>query len=425
MNALILPLGSMGDVHPFVGLGRVLQRRGHEVTVAANQRFESLVRQAGLEFVEVGTREELESAFCQPGFWHPWACFKAVVHRLVLPAMRRQYAVIQERCRSRDTVVIASTMGLGARIAHDKLGLPLVSVHLQPMVIWSEFRSPVVGPLWLSDKVPRLFRRAQYRSVEALTVKRWILRRANDFRAELALPPLGTMTELLHSPQRVIAMFPEWFAPRQPDWPAQMQQTGFALWDESELSGPSPEVEAFLGAGEPPVVFTLSSTAWRAREFYAAAAGACRILGCRGLLVAPEPAAVPSELPAGVRWFSHVPFRRLLPRARALVHHAGLGTGALALAAGVPQIVRPCSFDQPDNAARLRRLGVAEKMRVAEVNAKSLARTLERVLGSAEIRQRVAEMAARLEPSTALEQAGDIVEEALRAARTLSRNAAN
>jgi len=215
-------------------------------------------------------------------------------------------------------------------------------------------------------------------------------------------------------------MFPEWFAPRQPDWPKQMEQTGFPLWDEAELMEPQTELEAFLAEGEPPIVFTLSSTAWRAREFYEAAASACRSLGCRGVLLAANGNWVPDTLPAGVRHFSYVPFRQLLPRARALVHHGGLGTGALAMAAGLPQVVRPCVFDQPDNAERLRRLGVSETLKVKEITAERLARTLERVLGCGEMKRRSEDAAARIRQSVALEDTAVIVEASAEAA-SLSR----
>lgn len=411
LEVLIFPLGSRGDIHPLVGLGRELHRRGHDVTVGANSGFSDLVEQAGLRFVEVGRREELEAAFADNALWRPYRGFWSVVKSIVMPAMRPQFELIAERYRPGRTLVVASTCSLGARVAHDKLGVPLVTVHVQPMVLWSDYRSPVVGPLLMADWVPRALKRLQFRCAAALTVNRWILRRTNEFRAELGLPPLRSLADLMNSPQKVIGMFPDWFAARQPDWPAQLELTGFPLWDDAEHHEPSTELEQFLAEGQPPIVFTISTTIWRAREFYEAAVAACRILGRRGVLLAADPEHVPPALPPSVRRFGYVPLRRLLPRVAALVHHGGLGTGAMALAAGIPQVARPVSFDQPDNAARLRRLGVSETVGHQLLGGQPLARALDRLLRSPEVGRRCTELAARIHATRGLALASDVIEE--------------
>jgi len=55
-----------------------------------------------------------------------------------------------------------------------------------------------------------------------------------------------------------------------------------------------------------------------------------------------------------------IDFAHVLPQCRMIVHHGGMGTIAQALRAGIPQIVRPVVFDQPDNAKRLKALGIAD-----------------------------------------------------------------
>ncbi len=91
----------------------------------------------------------------------------------------------------------------------------------------------------------------------------------------------------------------------------------------------------------------------------AVALDACVALGRRAVVVTPFRDQLPTTLPPGTRHVAYAPFGALLPRVAALVHHGGIGTSAQALAAGIPQIVAPFAHDQPDNAARLRRLGVA------------------------------------------------------------------
>src|SRR5439155_1365249 len=50
MRILIVTAGSRGDVAPFTGLGQRLQQAGHQVALAAHDRFAALVRDCGLEY---------------------------------------------------------------------------------------------------------------------------------------------------------------------------------------------------------------------------------------------------------------------------------------------------------------------------------------------------------------------------------------
>jgi rhamnosyltransferase subunit B len=91
------------------------------------------------------------------------------------------------------------------------------------------------------------------------------------------------------------------------------------------------------------------------------ARAACR-LGCRAILLVGDSGAV---LPAsdGIIVRAYAPYSALFPCARLIVHHGGIGTTAQALRAGRPQLIVPIFADQPDNAARAARLGVARVLR--------------------------------------------------------------
>src|SRR5262249_5085713 len=138
-----------------------------------------------------------------------------------------------------------------------------------------------------------------------------------------------------------------------------LRLTGFPLYDHAQSRPLSPDVEAFLASGEPPVAFTAGTANAGAHEFFAPSPQACRPTRQRGTLLAPHVEQPPSRLPSGVAWFGFVPFSALLPRSAALVHHGGIGTTSQALRAGVPQLITPAGFDQYDNSDRAMRLGVA------------------------------------------------------------------
>ena len=89
---------------------------------------------------------------------------------------------------------------------------------------------------------------------------------------------------------------------------------------------------------------------------------------------------IPRDLPATIRHVDYAPFSQLFPHAAAVVHHGGIGTSAQALAAGVRQLVTPMAHDQPDNAARLVKLGVARSIPVKHVSARRLSNALDLLL---------------------------------------------
>jgi UDP:flavonoid glycosyltransferase YjiC (YdhE family) len=159
-------------------------------------------------------------------------------------------------------------------------------------------------------------------------------------------------------------MFSRWLAAPQPDWPASAVATGFLCFDDDGPDGLPPELARFLEAGPPPVVFTLGSSAVHdPGRFYEHGAEAARRLGLRSvLLVGREPRWKPSALPQDCAVFDYAPYSQLFPRCAAIVHQGGVGTTAQCLRAGKPMLVMPFSHDQPDNAARVTRLGLARTL---------------------------------------------------------------
>jgi UDP:flavonoid glycosyltransferase YjiC (YdhE family) len=293
-------------------------------------------------------------------------------------------------------VVAAASLAFGARIAQERLGIPTATVHLQPGVFRSTHLPPVLPgppvPAW----APRPWKRFVYWAADRLVIDPALAPEINAFRTELGLPPVRRLFHgWWNSPQLVLGLFPAWFGPPQPDWPPQTVLTGFPLYDERGATEAPGELHAFLDAGEPPVVFTPGSAMRHGRAFFAESVAACGLLGRRGLLLTRYREQVPPDLPEGVRHFEYVPFSQLLPRAAALVHHGGIGTLAQGLAAGVPQLVMPMGFDQPDNAARVVHAGAGIRL-PKNASASALRGAISRVIDDPRYRAAAAAMAARL-----------------------------
>lgn len=181
-------------------------------------------------------------------------------------------------------------------------------------------------------------------------------------------PVRRVLSHWMHSPDLVIGAWPDWFAPPQPDWPAQTRTSGFPLFHESceaTSGGLDPSLEAFLAAGPAPIGITPGSAMAHGAAFFAKAVAACTSLGQQALLISPFRDQLPAVLPADTMHVRYAPFSALLPQLRGLVHHGGIGTSAQAMASGIPQLVVPFAHDQFDNAARLCRLGVAAELNAA------------------------------------------------------------
>ncbi len=405
MNVILAPVGSAGDVHPMVGLGLALKRRGHRITMVVNGYFQDLIERVGLEYVELGTKQEFMEFVANADLWHPTRSFPYIYNHGIAPTMRAQYDIIAQRQTAGDTMVISSCLGFGARIAHDKLGVPLATVHLQPAALWSEHESPVLPGMLLRPGTPRWLKRFQYWLGESIIIDRVIDKETNGFRRELGLSPVKRTTRWWNSPECIVCLFPAWYAPPQSDWPAQVVLTDFPLWDEREVTEVRDELERFLSSGDPPIVFTPGSAMFLGQSFFSAAAEACRRLGRRGLLLSRFRDHIPTKLPDGVRHFEYIPFSRVLPRAAALVHHGGIGSTSQALAAGIPQLVMPMAHDQPDNAARVARLGVGDWLKPSAFRPHAVADKLDCLLNSNDVRRSCQIVAAKLDRQGGLEKA--------------------
>jgi len=383
---ILVAIGSAGDVHPFVGLGQTLRRRGHQVTIATCSYFRPLIERVGLGFAEIIPAEEYLRMIGDPDLWHPMRGPKFVMQNAIAPGIRRVYDIVARLYEPGRTVVAASSLAMGARIAHEKLGVPTATIHLQPIVLRSVAQPGKLTGLFAPPWLPRSLVRAQYWLADVLVVDRLIGPELNGLRGELGLPPVRRSFDgYIHSPQLTVGLFPEWYCPFAPDWPPQTRLTGFPLYDEQDVSSLSAEVRAFLDAGPPPVVFTPGSAMTHAGPQFAAVADACAKSGRRAILLTRHPEQLPASLPPGVRHFDYVPFSQLLPHCAASIHHGGIGSVAQALAAGVPQVVMSMSHDQFDNAERLEKMGVGAALPPKVFKADRLAALLERLLNSPDV----------------------------------------
>nr|WKF62138.1 O-mycaminosyltylonolide 6-deoxyallosyltransferase [Paraburkholderia busanensis] len=385
-RVIITAIGSSGDVHPLLGIGAALSARGHEVVFCSHAPFEAAARRQGFAFVPIGTAGEYAAAMANPALWHPRTSFRtlwAVIAPTLQPHFQTLVSLIDD-----DTMMVGTLWAFSARLVQELYRVPLVSVQVSPSTLLSAHAPPTHPRLTIPRGLPLGLKRALLYVIERQVLDKVCGPALNTLRAQLRLDPVTRIFgQWLHSTDGVLCLFPEWFAQPQPDWPTPHRSSGFPLFNETGDAQSDPQLDTFLATGERPVVFTAGSTLIDHERYEEAVRGALQESGLRGILLTPQaPASAPESadphapMPAVLLKRRYVPMRALLPRCRALVHHGGIGTAALAYAAGIAQVVTPFAHDQFDNAARVVASGCGVRLD-GPLQARTLARALKQVLG--------------------------------------------
>jgi UDP:flavonoid glycosyltransferase YjiC (YdhE family) len=409
--------GSFGDLHPYLAIAIELKRRGHESVVATSEVYRKKVEAEGVSFAAV--RPDIGELMNQPGFlkmlWDRKDGTKSLIRDYLLPSVSQSYEDLAKACEGADLLLTHFAAYAGPIVAEVQK-LRWMSIALQPTIFFSKYDPPVLAPAaWarhLYDLGPWVF--AAMMKVGALETARWI-QPLTELRARVGLPP--TANPLIHgqfSPFGTLALFSEQFAKPQPDWPAKTITTGFVSYDKAgEGFGLSPnqsELEKFLAAGPAPVVFTLGSSAvMEAEQFFEESMEAAKKLGVRAILLAWKKNNLPASNDS-LLITDYAPFSHLFPRASVVVHAGGVGTVGQALRAGRPMLVVPWAHDQPDNAERCCKLGVALTVQRNRYRAGIVARKLSTLLNDPIYGQKANAIAQSLATENGLKTACDAIE---------------
>lgn len=407
--------GSLGDLYPFLALGRELYQRGRRVTIATSANHRQQVLAAGLAYTHMRPDPENTAAF-HARYMHPKTGGQFVYQDYLGPAIRRSYDDLSDATRDADLLVSQSLMALAAPLVAARSGIPWVSAVFQPMSFFSVHERPNYLPFpllpWLCGRSPQLHQNI-FRYVRKHT-EAWV-KPVLDLRRELGIAQQGhPMYEGQHSPDCVLAMFSPMLGGPQPDWPPSVKQTGTAQLPQQ--AAPLPEaLKRFLEREDMPLaIFTLSSAASNdAGDFYRNSLEAAATLGIRALLITSGLAAsshLPEPLPDWAQRIDYAAFEQVFPHAAVVVHAGGIGTAFKAMHAGAPQIVMPHAHDQLDNALRLERLGVARMMPGKGTGVRALRRALREVLADRRMQATAASVAQKARAEDGVARACDIID---------------
>jgi rhamnosyltransferase subunit B len=409
---VITSVGSLGDIYPYLALARQLTQRGHEAILATSPYYRSLIAGEGVTFCPVRPDINLEDRAMIRRIMDPKRGPERLIREYLIPHLRHAYADLTAAAHGAN-LLVTHPITFAAPLVAERYQIPWVSTVLAPMSFFSVYDLPVFPLLpWLA----RLYRPRPGLSRALMQMMKWMTRSwtapIHQLRGELGLPARGDpVYEGQFSPGLTLALFSRVLADPQPDWPPHTRVTGFVFYDEPSCL--SPALEQFLAAGPAPLVFTLGSAVVSAAgRFYGESVEAVRRLGCRAvLLVGTDPQNRPPEpLPEGVLALPYAPHAHLFPRARAIIHQGGIGTTAQALRAGRPMLVVPHAYDQPDNAMRVVKLGMARMLSPKRYVASRVATELQALMAEPSYAQRAVEVGSMVQAEAGDQQACDAIE---------------
>lgn len=420
MKIVFAVFGSLGDMHPMNALGLELKKRGHEVVFAAMEFYREKIETLGFEFRPMRPHYNLEGEENRDLARRLMDAKKGselLLKEMILPNLRVMYEDLAAIVADAD-LFISTEVVFPARSVMEKTGIKWITTTLAPGTFLSAY-DPFVPPtaVWMRHFrfLGKHFHAAMFGLVRKI-INSWF-EPYREFRRSLGLnedhdPLFDGKSELLN-----LAMFSRVLGRPQPDWAKSTLQTGFCFYDgKDDLGAMDENLKKFLDAGEAPIVFTLGSAAvMDARDFFEQSARAAEILGKRAVLlygIFNEPPKIARH--ENVAAFPYAPYSQIFPRAAAVVHQGGIGTTSQVLRAGVPHLFMPYSHDQPDNAARCERLGVAKIVARENYSGETAAKKLRELLDNKSYKQKAVEAAKIVQSEHGTKVACDAIEEILK-----------
>lgn len=412
--------GSLGDLHPYLAIAIELRQRGHEPVIATSEVYRKKILAESVGFApvrpDVGLLADDVKFIAQ--LWHPKRGSEFLLRDYLIPYIEQSYKDLLQASHGAD-LLLTHAAALAGPIVADVLKLPWLSVALQPIVFFSAYDPPVLsGFEWARHFYgfgPGLFQALM--GLARLQLKAWVAP-IEALRRRVGLPA-SKKNPLLYSfsPFGTLGLFSKSFVTPQPDWPPNVHVTGFVYYDQQgELPNACEddefELNDFLRSGPPPVLFTLgSSVVMQPGDFFRESITAVHALGLRAVLLAGRGRAeIHNPLPDSILVAGYLPFSSIMPRAAAIVHQGGIGTTAQALRAGRPMLVAPWSHDQPDNAERVRRLGLGRTVPRSHYYAPRVANELRALLTDASYQERTRAIAAEIAQEDGVTNACDAIE---------------
>jgi|GEM_PF-528071 len=418
-HVFISACGTAGDVFPLAGIAVELKKRNIHVTLQASDYFKDIIEAHSIDFVSLGSADEYIAMHADPRMWDPDFSMEIVAADHVKGSSNPAFDyVLQQHINRQKTLVITNAVPSGARMAATLFSFPQALLIMPPCVVQS--RTSLAAPhCWkIPTWLPVRLCIAYIQIINYFSVKYgWKPNQASKvFSLYYKIGIFNYIDPIkLNFPEvdLAIGLFPEWFAMRPRDWPKKLHLVGFPLFDAVNQSTRE-VVDAFIEQKGSPILFTTGTGVHDASNIFREGRRICEMLHTPGIFVGGR---VGKELLEGsplCLYVDYVDFEYTLPKCKTIIHHGGVGTLAQAIKAGIPQLIRPIKIDQPDNAWRIKRLGLGDFVLPKDFTAENVIPVLSALLLKAPYNKTLKMYSDELKKSNAVEKACDLIEQHLK-----------
>lgn len=402
MDFVIPTIGTRGDVQPYIALASRLHAAGHGAVLATHPCMRGLVETYGVEFAPIGPDIDIghEAAAIRARAPH-WILGLMRVMRFTFTMLAQSHDDLLALCRQADAVIISHTAA--GSIEADQLGLPKISVTLFPQAI------PV------HDPAEPLHKRA-IGAIAGWGMGLLMSQPLDRIRKRAGVPPMGP-EGITSRALNLLPISPHVISP-DPRWEPRHRMTGYWFAEPPGEWTPPEDLQAFLDAGDPPVVISLGAMALGGEDMLETAQltlKAVQQVGARAIIQGWDAVLADLGLPSSVFHAGSVPHTWLLPQTCGLVHHGGFGTTAAAFRAGIPAVVVPHIIDQFIWGQRVFELGVGPKpIPRPKLTASNLAEALAQVLSEEAMQSKASDLGCAIRAEAGLQSAVSLIEAAVR-----------
>ncbi len=416
-RVVLAALGSYGDLHPVLGVALALKARGADVTIASHPDYATKVEASGLAFRPCGPSFDdlmLETGLTPVAVIDRMARDQAFLFSGFVNASLDAWIRDIRPIVTGADIVVGTSLACGADIVARTLKKPFVTAALSPAVLLSAMDPPKWPGAPLILKPKHAWARSLNRTVLNLGKRKMaaVMAGVTDAYCRAGLVPSVGVSGVV-SNHLTLALYSPLLMGPQPDNPPNTQIVGFPFYDseDGETIRLDSKLDAFLDAGPPPVVFSLGSiVVYDGEAFYRTAIAAAAALRQRCVvLCGPDSPLLDVDFGPEVCVAAYAPHSLLFPRARAIVHHGGIGSTGQALRAGKPQLVTPVFADQFDNGWRCTLLGAAKTLNYKDWTLEKATRALKTVLESPVMAERAREVAVLIAQENGAETAAGLI----------------
>lgn len=345
MNYGIITIGSMGDVKPFIALGKGLKKRGHQVRITTFIKFKEFIEENGFEFSPLAG-DAVEVIRLLVGEQVSSFEYFRNLEKLLNPIKKQFLSDIEQACIGMDAILYSTLGGVAWHVA-DKYGIPCFRVNFCPLDPTNEFPAMTAPMLPLGAPYNRLTFWLGDRLWSHVTRKL-----LNDWRVELGLnkiKPFAFPYRYQHGKEiPSIYAYSSLLSPKPHEYGKEKYITGFWINDDAVDYQPDQKLVSFLEAGEKPIYIGFGSAVGdNFDQALSIVLESLKRTKQRGIFSAGWGDLKKVDLPDSVIQIDYVPHEWLFERVCAVAHHGGAGTTAAAIRAKVPSIIIPFGGDQP------------------------------------------------------------------------------